>query len=152
MLSQYWGWSESDFKRELSQQLLQQSVVAKLDTATTSKASQVLKQLRSGADFATQASQNSQDLLTKNNGGQYPNPITLNDQQISPIISHALFKLSPGQISGVVNTGFTLEILKVMDKSGNSLHGSHIQFNLQDVTKYTQPLETKQHVHRYIKV
>jgi hypothetical protein len=38
VLDQFWGWNQADFERELKQQLLQQAVVVKLDTATTSRA------------------------------------------------------------------------------------------------------------------
>jgi hypothetical protein len=152
VLSQYWGWSESDFKSELSEQLLQQAVVAKLDTNTVNKANTVLKIVNSGGDFATLASQYSDDASTKTNGGQYPSAITINDAQIPPEITNVLFNLKPGQTSGIVNTGFTLEILKVIDSEGSSLHAAHIQFTFQSINTYTQPLQHKEKLHEYIKI
>jgi hypothetical protein len=152
VLSEYYGWSETDFKRELKEQMLQQAVVAKLDQGTASRASNALKQLKSGADFGTLASQVSDDVQTKVNGGQYPDVININDQQVSPIITNELFQLKPGQTSGIINTGFTLEIVKVIDRSGSNLHASHIQFNLQDINTYIKPIQNKQTLHNYIKV
>jgi len=152
VLSQYYGWSEQDFKQELQQEMLQQAVVAKLDTAAQQQASSALKQLKAGADFATLATQVSEDASTKAGGGQYASSITPNDPQISPYITNALFQLKPGQISGIINTGFTLEIVKVLDRSGDSLHASHIQFNLNNSSTYTNPLLKKQSPHKYIKV
>ncbi|HSX47560.1 MAG TPA: peptidylprolyl isomerase [Patescibacteria group bacterium] len=150
ILSRYWGWNTSDFKRELKQQMTLQAVVSKLDASTHERANSVLDKLKQGTDFATLASQVSEDNLTKTNSGQFPNAITLNDQQVSPIITHELFKLNPGQISGIVNTGYTLDILKVLDKSGSTLHASHIQFNFQPIQKYTKPLINKKNYHKYI--
>ena len=38
VLNEFWGWKETDFRRELKQQLLEQAVVTKLDTAAQSRA------------------------------------------------------------------------------------------------------------------
>lgn len=152
VLSEFWGWDESDFKQELKQQMLQQAVVAKLDTATNARAHAALQQLLSGADFATVAAQYSDDQSTKANGGQYPNAITPNSGSIAPQITAELFKLKPGQISPIINTGYTLEILKVISASGNSVQAAHIQFTFKNITSFTNPLQAKHPPHEYIKV
>ena len=152
VLNQFWGWNEADFKRELQAQLLQQAVVTKLDTATTARANLVLTQLKGGADFAAVASTASDDLSTRPTGGQYPMIITQTDRDIAPQITAALFGLKPGQISSIINTGYTLEIVKSIDHAGSNLHGSHIQFTLQPITKYTKPLSLQQKRHTYIKL
>jgi len=151
VLNEVYGWNEADFKRELKQQLLQQAVVAKLDTTTTTRAQAALQQINKGAVFATVASQVSDDLSTRVNGGQYPNPVTINDSNISPVITAELFKLKPGQVSGIVNTGYTLEILKVISVSPSGITAAHIQFNLQTINTYLAPLQAKEHIHQYIK-
>lgn len=151
VLNEVYGWDESDFKRELKQQLLQQAVVAKLDTATTARAQTALDQINKGAVFATVASQVSDDASTKASGGQYPNPIAINDSDISPVITAELFKLQPGQTSGIINTGYTLEILKSISVSSSGVTAAHIQFNLQSINTYLKPLQAKEHVHQYIK-
>lgn len=152
VLQEFWGWSITDFKRELKQQLLQQKVVAALDTSTDNKAAAALKQLQGGADFATVAGQVSDDLDTKGNGGQYSGLIDPNDRDVPPQVSQELFKLRPGQVSGIINTGYTLEIVKVLDKQGNKVHAAHIQFNYQDISTYTKPLQDKNPAHKYIKL
>jgi hypothetical protein len=152
VLNEVYGWDEGDFKRELKQQLLQQAVVAKLDTATTQRAQAALEQINKGANFATIAGQDSDDQTTKANGGQYPGPITINNSNISPIITAELFKLKPGQVSSIINTGYTLEILKVISVSPSGVTAAHIQFNLQSIETYLKPLQTKEQVHEYIKV
>ncbi|MDB5170708.1 MAG: Peptidylprolyl isomerase [Candidatus Saccharibacteria bacterium] len=151
VLNEFWGWNEGDFKRELRQQLLQQAVVAKLDTPSAARAQAALKQLQGGTDFAAVATQASDDAATKPTGGAYAETITANDRDVPPAITQALFKLKPGQISDIVNTGYTLEILKVIDKTGTSIHASHIQFSLQPITTFTKPLETKNPPKTYVK-
>ncbi len=151
VLSEFWGWGEGDFKRELKQQLLQQAVVAKLDTSVDERAQSVFKQLQSGASFATLASQYSDDASTKANGGAYPTAITPDDTNLAPAITATLFQLKPGQISNIINTGYTLEILKVLDGNSASVHAAHIQFTFQPISVYIKPLENAYKPHTFIK-
>jgi hypothetical protein len=144
VLSDFWGWNEADFKRELRQQMIQQAVTAKLDIKAEKEAQTVLNQLNHGANFGTLAAKYSSDTLTKNNGGQFPSPVAINDPNISPIIAQALFTLKPGHVSGILNTGYTLEIVKVIQDQGNNVIGAHISFSLQPISTYIAPLEKQQ--------
>jgi parvulin-like peptidyl-prolyl isomerase len=152
VLREYWGWTEGDFRQELRSQLLQQQVVAKLDTATNSKAMNVYSQLIHGGDFASLASINSDDSSTRANGGQYPNPISTQSNNVSPQIVAELFKLKAGQYSPVINTGYSLEIVKVISVNGNSVQAAHIQFNFKPITIFTDPLKKANPPSLYIKV
>lgn len=151
VLKEFWGWSISDFKRELQSQLLAQKVVARLDTSTQSLAASVLSQLQGGADFSKLAIQYSQDPSTAPGGGEYGSLISTSDQNLSPQVINALMKLQPGQISGIINTGYTLEIDKVLSIEGGKIRAAHIVFNLKNINTYIQPLEQKQKQHDYIK-
>jgi parvulin-like peptidyl-prolyl isomerase len=152
VLNEFWGWNEGDFKRKLKQQLLTQAVVAKLDTDTVNRSQSALEQLRGGADFGQLAAQMSDDITTKAAGGQYPNPIAANDKEVPPVITSAAFKLKPGQTSGIINTGYTLEILKVTENTGKQVRLSHIQFNFKPIDTFTKPLQQQTPPRRYIKV
>lgn len=151
VLDEFWGWSESDFRRALKQQLLQQAVVTKLDTAANAKAESALQQVRGGEDFAAVAAQQSDDASTKGSGGQYPNPIAVGSRELSPTITDALFRLQPGGISDIINTGYTLEILKVIDRTDNTLRAAHIQFTLADINDYVKPQQTKHPSRQFIR-
>jgi hypothetical protein len=152
VLNSFWGWDTSDFKRELRQQLLQQAVVAKLDTKTKSRADDVYKQLQGGADFAKLAGEASDDIGTKGSGGQYPEAVTLTDRNFAPAVTDEVFHLhKAGDISPIINTGYTLEIIKLVDDGATSRHAAHIQFNLQPINVYVKPLAAKQPPHKYIK-
>ena len=152
VLSDFWGWNEADFKRELKAQMLQQAVVAKLDTTTEQRAESALNSLNHGADFATLAGQVSDDASTKANGGQFPNPIAQNDPNVSPLITQALFTLKPGQISGIINTGYTLEIIKVISLQGDKVQAAHISFDLKPISYFIAPLEKAQKQHFFIHI
>jgi hypothetical protein len=150
VLSEFWGWSENDFKRELHQQLLQQAVVAKLDTATNQRAQAALGQLEQGADFGKLAKQVSEDASTKANGGQYAAPIAANDRSLPPALTAQIAKLKKGQVSGIINTGYALEIVKVISSDKGSVTAAHIQFRFKPITDYTKQLQEPQPVHEYI--
>ncbi|HSW37305.1 MAG TPA: peptidylprolyl isomerase [Candidatus Saccharimonadales bacterium] len=150
VLSEFWGWNVADFKRELKQQLLIQKVVAKLDTGTGERASQALIRLKNGADFAELAKQVSEDQNTKGTGGEFSGLITESDRDVSPLVVAELFKLKPGQYSDIINTGYTLEIVKVLEVQGNKVRAAHISFTFKDISTYLNPLKAKQKPHRYI--
>lgn len=152
VLQDYWGWTMNDFKQELKQELLQQAVVAKLDTPVDQVANSVYAQLKQGADFATLAKQYSDDASTKSNGGQYSSPISPSTQSIAPQITAEAFSLKPGQFSPIINTGYSLEIVKVLSKNGSYVQAAHIQFNFQPISVYTNPLEKAHKPSKYISI
>lgn len=152
VLHDYWGWSVNDFKRSLSQEILSEKVVAKLDTTDTARANAALVQAKSGADFGTLATQLSDDPSAKTNAGDYGFVITKSNPNVPPQVVDALFKLQPGQISNVINTGSTLEIVKVIQNNGSSVVAKHIVFNLKDISTYIKPLQAKRPAHEFVKL
>lgn len=88
----------------------------KADAATRKKARAeidgVLKQARSGADFAKLAQQHSQDGSAAQGGdlNYFPRG------QMVPAFDQVAFALKPGQISDVVQTQFGYHIIKVTDR------------------------------------
>ena len=152
VLEDYWGWNISDFRTELRTEILQQNVVSKLDTSTSNLAYSLYNQLLKGADFASLASQYSQDKSTSSNGGQYPTPINQNNSNISPIIINELNQLKVGQISQPINTGYSLDILKVDSISSSGITASHIQLNLQPISNFIKTIQKKYPKSVFIKI
>lgn len=151
VLKNYWGWNINDFKRSLKQQLLARKVVAKLDTEATDRANTALAELQGGADFAATAKKYSDDVSTKDAGGEYGIQINRTNRDISAQTINALFGLQPGQISDVINTGYTLEIVKNIETSGDRVRGAHISFNFKDLNEYLDPIKEQQKTSTYIK-
>jgi len=152
VLNEFWGWNQNDFKRALQQQMLTQAVVAKLDTETNKQAADALSQLKAGADFATLAGQVSEDQTTKANGGQYNGAINRNNADVPAQVMQQLFKLQPGQISEIINTGFSLEIVKVNSVQDNAVQASHIVFDYKPASDYIAPLKSQRTPQNLIKV
>lgn len=151
VLKEFWGWSINDFKRELKSQLLSQKVVSALDEDTHSRAQNVLNQLNNGGDFSALAKQFSDDVGTKESGGDYITPIDKTNRDLPPKTVDALLKLEPGQVSGIIETPLGLEILKVREKSGNTVRASHIYFAFKDIKTYVDPLKAEKKPRNFIK-
>jgi hypothetical protein len=150
VLKDYWGWSVDDFKRSLRQELLAQKVVAKMDTETADRANAALTELQGGADFAVVAKKYSDDVRTKDAGGELGYPIERTDRNLTAQATDALFKLQPGQISPVINDGYGLEILKNIETQGERIRGAHILFNFKDINGYVNDLKDKQKARAFI--
>jgi hypothetical protein len=151
VLRDYWGWSISDFKRSLKEEILSEKVVAKLDKSDADRASSALFKVKNGEDFAKAAAEFSDDPNSKANGGDYGFPINRTNPNVPPQVVDALFKLQPGQVSEVVDTGSTLEIVKNMQVSGDAITAKHIVINLKDISDYTKQLKKEEPSHIFIK-
>lgn len=156
VLRDYWGWSISDFKRSLKDQMLATKVAGKLDTASRTRAEEALKHLHDGGDFGDQA-RTASDASDKASGGDYGFGITRSNPNIPPEVIDQLFKLKVGQVSDIIlasktdsSRPNTLEIIRVNTNDGNTVTAQHISFNLQDVSVYINQLKTKQPVKTFV--
>lgn len=151
VLRDFWGWSVADFRRSLNDQILTEKVTAKLDTEATAKANNALTQVKSGADFATVATQTTEDLASKASGGDYGFPITKSNPNVPPQVVDVLFRLKPGQTSGVINTGKALEIIKLEKIEGDVATARHIVFYLKDISAFLADIKKEQPTKTYVK-
>lgn len=150
---EFFGWSISDLKRELKQELLAQKVASKLDTSTHNRAETALSRLHGGADFGQLAAEVSDDATTKGNGGQYADTaITVSSTTVPPQVVQALAHMQVGQVSGIIDTGNTLEIVKLLANNGGKYQAAHISFRLQSIDTYLAPLKKQHPPHVYISV
>lgn len=152
VLQEFWGWSIDDFRRELRQQLLAQKVVAKLDTATADRARQAEARLQGGMDFAKLAAEVSDDAANKASGGEYGFLIDRSNRELAPRVVDTLFRLQPNQVSGIIDTGYSLEIVKVISTTNDKLRAAHLSFNYRPVNEFVKPLAEKNPPSRYIPV
>jgi hypothetical protein len=152
VLREFWGWNISDFRRELEQQLLSQKVVASLDTEAGDKIRVAQAQLQNGADFGTVAKQVSEDPASKDNNGEYGFLIDHSSRDVAPKVVDTLFRMQPGQVSDIVDTGYTLEIEKVISIDNGKIRAAHIVVNYKPVKDYVKPLRDKEGTQQYISI
>ena len=82
------------------------------DAAAKAKAEALLKQVKSGADFAALAKKNSEDEGSAKNGGDLD---YFGRGRMVKEFEDAAFSLQPGQMSDVVKSPFGYHIIKVVD-------------------------------------
>ncbi|HMS50289.1 MAG TPA: peptidylprolyl isomerase [Candidatus Saccharibacteria bacterium] len=152
VLRDYWGWSINDFKRSLKQQLLAQKVLPLLDKDTASRAEQASAELKTNSDFVAAAKKYSDDAGSKDNGGEFGFAVDRTNRDIPAKTTQTLFTLKPGQISEVVNTGYTLEIIKNIEQQGEKIRGAHIVFTFKDINTYVNDQKDKHKTRLFIKV
>lgn len=151
VLRDFWGWSVNDFKRSLKQQILARKVASQLDTEAHAKAEEALEAVRGGMDFAEAVKQYSDDEATKNNGGDYGIDIDRANRDISAKVTNAIFSLDAGQITDIVDTGYSLEIVRVTSNENGKARASHIQINLKDISEFINGLKETNSPSRYLK-
>jgi len=152
VLRDFWGWSVNDFKRSLRQQILARKVAAKLDTEAQNKANQALAEIRSGAAFEEVAKKYSDDEATKDSGGEYGIDLDRANRDISARVTDAIFSLDPGQVSDVIDTGYSLEIVKTLSVENGKARAAHIQINLKDINEYIEPIKESSPPSRYLQL
>jgi peptidyl-prolyl cis-trans isomerase D len=83
------------------------------EAAVRTKAEELLKQVKSGADFAALAKKNSEDEGSAPQGGDLD---YFGRGRMAKEFEDAAFGLQPGQISDIVKSPFGLHIIKVTDR------------------------------------
>lgn len=150
VLRDYWGWTVDDFRRSLRSQMLAQKVVATLDTDTKQRANSALNELNKGTDFATVAKKYSDDTATKDNGGDF-GTVDKTNRDLTAQTTETLFSLKPGDYSGIINIGYSLEIVKNIEQtSPNKAHGAHILFNFKEVSFYLNDIKQQEKTRTFI--
>ena len=134
VLQEFWGWSLADYKRSIKRELLRQKVTLALDQDAYARAESVLERLDSGDSFVDLAQEFSDDTNTAANGGEYNFWLDISQQNAHPKVLEAVFATEIGQITGIVNTGYQLEILKVLEQDAQARRRvSHISILFADI-------------------
>jgi len=151
ILKDYWGWSIGDFRRSIEQEILTSKVLQALDVKTKTTADDVLAQIKAGKDFAALAKQYSNDPATKDRGGEIGFLITKNDQNLPSQTLDALSKLKAGEVSGVINLGYGLEIIKNLGDQDGKTKAAIIVLTFKDISYYLNDYKDKQKAQVFIK-
>ncbi len=150
VLKENFGWSLNDFKRSLKQEMLAQKLVATLDKTTLAKAQAASAELVAGAKFEDMAKKYSEDKASAATGGEYGFLIDKTNRDLAAQVTQTLFQLKPGQVSDIINTGFTLEIVKTIEFQDQKVRAAHITFSLKDINYYLNPVKDKEKTRLFI--
>ncbi|MGA9120130.1 MAG: peptidylprolyl isomerase [Bacteroidota bacterium] len=96
--------------------------------AAREKANALLDSLKAGADFATLAKKYSQDPGSAQQGGDLG---LVRRGQFVKEFESAVFGLTEGQISPVVQTEFGFHIIQLIERRGDAVHARHILIRIE---------------------
>ncbi len=91
--------------------------------AARSKAQAILDSVKAGADFADMAKRYSEDPGSASQGGDLG---FVRRGQFVKEFETAVFSLSEGQISGLVESEFGIHIIQLLERRGDAVHARHI--------------------------
>lgn len=153
VLKEFWNWSIGDFRRSLKSEILEQKVLRKLDPDTEARATEALARIVAGEDFSAIAKEYSDDIATKDAGGEF-GLVNKSNRNVSQQTVDTLFKLPQGQISGVTlvpyGTGYALAIVKNLETREDQINGAHIIFKLKDINEILNNRKEKQPYRLYV--
>ena len=138
VLKSFWDWSVDDFRRSLSNELLIQKVTRSLDPETEDRARTALAELESGKEFADVATRYSDDVGTKDRGGEF-GFVNASNRNVSQQTVDTLLRLPEGQYSDIrvipYQNGYALEIVRNIALKDGGAEGAHIIFRLKDLSE-----------------
>jgi len=96
--------------------------------ATRARMGAILDSVRAGADFATMAKRYSQDPGSVNQGGDLG---FVRRGMFVKEFETAVFAMSDGQISDIVETEHGLHIIQLIERRGDAVHARHILLRIE---------------------
>ncbi len=154
VLRDFWDWSVDDFRRSLKSEILLQKVLVNQDTGAVERATQISEQLAdSDSDFAKIAKESSDDVNTKEQGGDF-GFVDKTSRTVSQKSVDTLYGLEEGQVSEpqVVpfGTGYALSIIKFTDEKDGQRRGSQIIIQLETVDEMLNDIKEEKPYRLYI--
>lgn len=150
-LAKLYGWSVDDFKAKIRFGLVQEKLAnavsndPKINQAAKAQADDILKQIRSGADFAELAKKYSADGSAAQGGDLG----FFGKGQMVPEFEKAAFALPVGGVSDVVKTTYGYHIIKVTDKKDDKIRASHILIKGLDLEAWLKDQRSKAKIRQY---
>lgn len=152
ILGEQLGSSESEIRRSIQQNILRKKVAHKLDEEAPKRADEAAAALKKGASFSDAAKKYSEDLATKQSGGNIGEVIK-GKASLPQEVTEALFKLKEGETSKVISTSsdyFIVRADKVTDK--NRITASLIRISVKSMEDYLNDLKKDNKVSEYISI
>ena len=150
VLNSFYDWSLSDYKAVVKTELIKRKVKFAVDTAAQQKARSLYSQLQGGANFADLAKAQSDDELTKVNGGD--SGTVSNDSEDGNGLIATAKGMTPGQISEPIKGTDGYYIVKLNGKTPSSVSYSIIKVKLTKFDENFQKLRDDGKIKEFIKI
>lgn len=144
----YYDWTFDEYRNAVRQQLLRKKVMAKLDVESRAKAEEIVAKLDKGADFDNLAKQESEDLVTRDQGGNV-GFVDKRSQDPNGLIA-AANALKPKQHSKVIEGVDGFYIIMVIKKTNSQVHLAKIFVRYKIIDKKLTELRQDHKLEEYI--
>lgn len=152
ILGEQFDFTEGELRRYIKDNLLRQRVARDLDKQAPVRADKILAEIRAGKPFAQAASESSEDLETKQLGGDI-GVVEKGRANLPQEVSDKIFELAAGQVSDVIKTSSDYYIVTVTEKVNETRSKvSMIQIKVKDMTMYLKEYRDQKKVTEYIKL
>lgn len=152
IIGEQFDFTETELRRYIKDNILRQKVARQLDTTAPKHAAQLLAEIKAGKSFAAVAQESSDDLATKQLGGDL-GVVERNHANLPPQVAQKIFQLKVGEVSDVISTSSDYYIVMVTEKvDENRAKVSIIQVKVKDMSQYLQDYQKAHKVSEYIKL
>ncbi len=149
VLSSFYDWTLADYREVVRAELLKRKVSFKIDATATTKVRAIQTRLTT-EDFATVAKEVSEDVSTKEAGGDV-GALPLDNQDSNGLIAAAK-KLKPGQVSSAIMGTDGYYIIKLTSLTDAAVHYSQIKVDLTAFNKKFEDVKKAGKIKEHIKV
>lgn len=150
VLNSYYDWSLDEYENVVSDELLKRKVSFAMDTDAQKRAEALYASVKGGADFATVATQSSDDELTKGNGGD-SGTVSTSSLDSNGLIAAAA-KLEKDQLSSLIKGVDGYYFIKLITKSSDSVQYRVIEVKLTAFDTQFEALSKQGKIKEYISV
>lgn len=152
ILGESFNFTEPELRRYIKDNILRQKVAHELDKEAPKRAEALLAQMRAGQNFKDVATASSEDLETKQLGGDI-GVVEKNRANLPNEVSDVIFQLKPGQVSDVIATPSDYFIVTVTEKlDENRARVSIIRVKVKDMSQYLKDYRDQKKASEYIKL
>lgn len=146
----YYGWDMRDYRHIVKNRLLLRKAMFAVDTEALGTINSLEAQLDQGGDFAELAKNNSDDEITRDNGGDV-GVVGVDNIDNNGLIAAAK-SLNQGETSGVIEGVDAFYIIKLTNKTDTTVHFSQIKVSLKEFDKRFSNLGEQGKIVEYITI
>jgi hypothetical protein len=152
VIRDYYDWSFDEYKNSIHDQLLRKKVMAKLDTDGRKRMEEIMTAVTTGGqDFASWAKAQSEDAISKSQGGDV-GVVNKNTDDPNGIIKVAA-GLQPGQVSQIIDGVDGFYIVKLVAKpDAENIQFSKIYISYKILDQKLETLKKENKLTEYITV
>lgn len=150
VLSSFYDWTLADYREVVRVELLKRKVSFQIDTAAEKEVRAIEKRLIAGEDFATVAKQVSDDIATKEMGGDV-GELSLDNQDSNGLIAAAK-GMSVGTLSGPIQGTDGYYLIKLVARTETAVHYAQIKIDLTEFNKKFESVKKTGKIKEYIRV